>query len=574
MASEQVEITEEERKKVREDISKFVDEIESSWAQLGTPLPQPKLVYCMSIYEERMPQVKQCIRRVRPYVDRGIIVVDDTLTEKSKKWLRTWGCEVHYRKWDNYFAKQRNEYLAHVNEGEWVLVSDPDELMGPPLCKDLKNIVSEADKRGINMLGINAHDITVELDGTKNEVVSTFFKNLLFKYEEGVRYVGVVHETLLPGVHGWRCYNLNPEYYYEHIKTKAEIWERAARNFHIAGGGNNLREKNPVWSEYRLRVEKHGLGDWPTMREALRKGNIPAEIQGFLIKHRNRNVIPDADTEIREYFRWYFEVLHPEENIGKWKSEPEASPKDSWAEIRNYVEEQYMQVLGRHADEEGKQIYTDAIVSGKIKRDDLPNILRASPEYKEKFQRTAENISVGAIVLAKNEEKNIEKCLTHLKPHVDFLFVLIDAETNDKTVEISKKFADATLVRHFSGSFSTERNYSQNLVPTEWVLHCDADETFNEDFLKNMKQIISKTAVESFRFPRINPEKRDWPDYQVRLFRKANIQWRKTYAEIPYYRPLNKPIDQVNVLTLDEYPIIHTGDKKDWAKILGQTPLV
>lgn len=355
---------------------------------LGPPLSEPpKVVYCMNFYEERMAQVKRCIERVRPFVDRCVLVYDDSVSKQSKEWLRQWACELYYRKWDNHFSKQRNEYLNHINEGEWVLVSDPDELHSETLLKDLHAIIENADRRGISILGINSRDITITLDGQENRATSTWFKQLLFKFEEGVRYVGCVHETLLPGVNGWRAADLDKRYYYEHFKKQAEIWERAARNFHCGGGGNNLKEKNPIWPEYReiiLEVGGFRLEDWPRMREYLRKGSIAPGIKDFLIKYRNRNRIPDADTEIREYFRYYFEVLHPEENTEGWKSEPEEPPAGSWAEIRSYVEKCYLEILGRHADEKGKEIYTQHILNGRIKREDLPTILKESEEYKRK----------------------------------------------------------------------------------------------------------------------------------------------------------------------------------------------
>jgi len=344
----------------------------------------PKIAYCMMIYGEREDEVRQCIERVRPYVDRIVLIEDGSLKSEFYRWLQERGCELYYKKWEDNFSDYRNEYLKRVGEKDrgniWVLVSDPDELFDEVFLKDLRKIIKDS-KNGIlyNSLLINSHDRTIYPDGREETVISDFFKQLCFKYNRGLKYIGSPHEMLLGY---FRAIRLDRKYYYTHTKTPFLVWERASRNFHIAGGGNNLREKNPIWKEYRNIVESLGLSEWTKMREYLRNGNIDQRIKDYLIKYRNRNFIPDADEELRNYFKWYFEYLHPEENIGNWKSEPEPLEYGSWGEVRQYVEQCYMKVLGRHADELGKQSYTELIITGKIKREDLPDILRNSPEYK------------------------------------------------------------------------------------------------------------------------------------------------------------------------------------------------
>jgi len=386
MASEVV-ISEEERKELYEAFQKHISEIEQQWAErYGNVSPQPpKIVYCMNFYEERIGQVKECINRVRPYVDRCVLVYDDSVREGSKKWLEEQGCELHYRKWDNHFSKQRNAYLDYVNEGEWVLVSDPDELHSETLLKDLRDILYEAEKKGINILGINAHDITTELDGTVTKTVSDWFKQLLFKFEEGVRYVGVVHETLLPGVHGWRPANLDKRYYYEHIKSMVEIKERGARNVFCGGGGNNVKGKNPMYVELHQWADKHNIKDWAEVRKLVRfhphRWDSWEELRDIIIKHRNDSGW-DWENESRDFFLWC-KALHPQE-FQSLESTPQPPSKGSPPEVMAYVEEQYLKILGRNADDMGKQHYTDSILRAEIKREDLPKILMNSEEYKQK----------------------------------------------------------------------------------------------------------------------------------------------------------------------------------------------
>jgi len=382
--SEVVELTEEEEQKIQQAYKEVVETFEKEHRIVRDVKEPPKVTYCMAIYEERMAQVKQCIERVRPFVDRCIIVIDDTVTDENKKWLTQWGCEIHYRKWDNHFSKQRNAYLEPMKEGDWCLVSDPDELFSESLMFDLKTILFEAEKAGINSLCINAHDITTQLDGEVTTTVSNWFKQLLFKYEEGVRYVGIVHETLLPGIQGWRPVNLMEQYYYEHFKSIVEIKERGARNVFCGGGGNNVKERNPVYIELHEIADRQGIKDWPTLRNFLRNPlnkHLWREFKEVAIKHRNDSGW-DYENESRDLFLW-LKAIHPEE-FREWESTPQPPSLGSPPEIMAYIEEQYLKILGRNADDYGKQAYTDAILRGTIKREDLPNILQNSKEYKDK----------------------------------------------------------------------------------------------------------------------------------------------------------------------------------------------
>ena len=381
-----VEISEEEKRKVHEEVAKFQEEILDSWRkpfQNLNPVPV-KIVYCMNFYGERVPQVVECLKRVGPYVDRCVLVHDGTVKASDIDRLYKLSqkkAEFFYRKWDDHFSKQRNVYLDHVKEGEWVIVSDPDELFSLSFLKDMREILTDAEKQGLNIMGINAHDITTELDGTVMKTVSNWFKQLIFKFDEGVRYVGCVHETLLPGVHGWRSANLDPRYYYEHIKSMIEVKERGARNVFAGGGGNNVLDKNPMYFRWHVWAELHDIEDWPDMRAYIRKGNIDPDLKQLFIDHRNDSGW-DYENESRDPFLWY-KALFPEEMKG-WDSNPQPPSKGSPPEVMAYVEQQYLEVLGRNADDGGKKAYTEAIVRGAIKREELPSLLMNSDEYKQK----------------------------------------------------------------------------------------------------------------------------------------------------------------------------------------------
>lgn len=197
-------------------------------------------------------------------------------------------------------------------------------------------------------------------------------------------------------------------------------------------------------------------------------------------------------------------------------------------------------------------------------------------------------MSVATIVLTKNEGVRVAECLKRLRPYVDYVLLVDDSD--DRTIDFAKPYADKILVRRFSGSFAEERNHAQEHVPfwCEWVLHVDCDEVFPEDFLKRMKEIIANGDAESFKFPRINVVTeeaktldksrlsvvqgylcKDYPDRQVKLMRKDAVVWKGKIHEVPYSITHNKPIDHVSCFTFGEdpkyptYTIIHLPRRPD-----------
>ena len=345
------------------------------------------IVGCVGVYGERIDQATVCIKRLRPHVDRYVVIVDESVTEDQKQRLRALGCEVYFHPWEDSMVKMRNQYLEKCQTEDWILVHDPDEWFCEKFCEDVKEICTEAEKDDLALLLINSHDITYQEDGTKAESVSDFFKNLIFRKMEGTHYEGVgevkdVHESLIiPGL--TRAVRLPKEtYWYEHVKYWHEVWERAARNVFLAGGGNNVGEGNPSWRPLRDICDDLGLDTWPKAREYFRKGDIDPRLKQWLWDNRFEGF--DFDHEEMEFGRWYFEYLHSEEREFidvVWEPVHEI-PVGSLVEVMRYVEQTYLKVLGRHADQAGKESYTNAILEGLIRREDLPDMIRGSAEYK------------------------------------------------------------------------------------------------------------------------------------------------------------------------------------------------
>jgi glycosyltransferase involved in cell wall biosynthesis len=68
-------------------------------------------------------------------------------------------------------------------------------------------------------------------------------------------------------------------------------------------------------------------------------------------------------------------------------------------------------------------------------------------------------IIISACILTKDEEETIEKCLQNIAPYVDEI-VIVDGFSEDRTVEVARRYTDKIFQKDFSGSFAVERNYT------------------------------------------------------------------------------------------------------------------
>lgn len=88
-------------------------------------------------------------------------------------------------------------------------------------------------------------------------------------------------------------------------------------------------------------------------------------------------------------------------------------------------------------------------------------------------------IPISICMIAKNEEKYIDKCLHLLSPH-SFEIVVADTGSTDRTVEIARRYTDKVFHFDWVNDFSAARNFSISKATHDWILVIDCDE-FLED---------------------------------------------------------------------------------------------
>jgi CDP-glucose 4,6-dehydratase len=503
-------LTDQDRKDVKEKIDGLYREYHQSLKLRAAANPYKKLIYCQATYSQDYEDTMRCVERVSPYVDAVIIVEPGDLTGDQKLALTVQNkADIFILKtytFSDDLPAMRNVYLEEAKKLDphaWMVVSDPDELISLDTCKNLREIVKQADAEGINMIGLNAHDIWIDSEKMDQGIAqkeapykeSDFWKYLIFKIAPDFRYEGIgrsknVHETWYAPSLYRAAYHLTKEFYYEHRKSLMKIYRNAARNLFIGGSGDNMGDNNPTFVELHKLTKELGVDTWGQFEAYMKAGAIDLKLLNFLVAHRSDSKY-SWESEVREMFQWYF-MMHPDENTSGWKSEYTAPAAGSREEVENYVTSVYFQVLGRCPDDMGKTHYVDAIMNGEIPRESLPSVFVNSDEYRMKFVSHLQDGVALCIMGYHDAMPMIMQSINICAPYVKEIHVQGDNFTQDD-IETLSKYDAKVHIEPWKDEFSDYKNKAISHAKTKWVLILDHDEIPTPEMAKALPQLVEQS---------------------------------------------------------------------------------
>lgn len=85
-------------------------------------------------------------------------------------------------------------------------------------------------------------------------------------------------------------------------------------------------------------------------------------------------------------------------------------------------------------------------------------------------------MKINLVMIVKNEERTLERCLKAAKPLVDDI-IIADTGSADRTVEIARQMGAAVYPFTWVNDFSAARNFALEKSDGDWNLVLDADET-------------------------------------------------------------------------------------------------
>jgi len=155
---------------------------------------------------------------------------------------------------------------------------------------------------------------------------------------------------------------------------------------------------------------------------------------------------------------------------------------------------------------------------------------------------------ITVVVLTKNEESNIERCLKSISWSDEI--VVVDDQSTDLTVKIAEDFGAKVYQRKLEGDFASQRNFALQKAVEEWVLFVDADEEVPEGLRQEIINAIKDPkAVNGFYLKRKDYFLGKWLGYGetasvrlLRLGRKGAGEWQGKVDEIWEIRGTKKTL--------------------------------
>jgi glycosyltransferase involved in cell wall biosynthesis len=141
------------------------------------------------------------------------------------------------------------------------------------------------------------------------------------------------------------------------------------------------------------------------------------------------------------------------------------------------------------------------------------------------------NFNLSVVIITKDEEKNIGRCLESIKDIADEI-IIIDSFSTDKTREICSAYRVKFLTREWLG-YTETKNFGNSLATGEYILSLDADEELSAELKSGINHLKnSDNLAEAYSFNRLTSFCGRWirhggwyPDRKIRLWKKDTAYW-------------------------------------------------
>ncbi len=160
--------------------------------------------------------------------------------------------------------------------------------------------------------------------------------------------------------------------------------------------------------------------------------------------------------------------------------------------------------VDKKATEKIKQIFSNAVSGRELSNNRFSTKLDLSRRritkdcYLGKFIKLLNPPTISFCIIAKNEEKMIEKCLTSIKNIADEIIV-VDTGSTDETKKICEKFDAKIIDLEWNDDFSEARNACLKEAKGDWILTLDADEFIDFESMVFIKK-LSEMDFDAFTF--------------------------------------------------------------------------
>jgi len=136
--------------------------------------------------------IKKCIKSAKKIKNNQIMVVDDYSDDKTREIAKKEGAEVVKRKIRGNFAAQRN-FALKKSKTDWVFFLDSDEIISPPLSREIVRRLKKNKKEGVKGLYFKRQDFFLGRPLKHGETANIKLLRLAQKTNKN-KWRGRVHE--------------------------------------------------------------------------------------------------------------------------------------------------------------------------------------------------------------------------------------------------------------------------------------------------------------------------------------------------------------------------------------------
>jgi len=188
-------------------------------------------------------------------------------------------------------------------------------------------------------------------------------------------------------------------------------------------------------------------------------------------------------------------------------------------------------------------------------------------------------VTLSVALIVKNEENNLAECLDTVKWADEI--VILDAGSNDRTIEIAKTYTDKIFVNADWQGYGIQRQRLQEFTSCDWVLMLDADERLTPELISAIKNVLKKNNRNLvYALPRLSwcfgafIRHSGWyPDYVTRLYAKDKAQYndKLVHEKLEYEEGMNLVKLKGDLLhytyrDLEHYLVKSAGYASAWAE--------
>lgn len=172
------------------------------------------------------------------------------------------------------------------------------------------------------------------------------------------------------------------------------------------------------------------------------------------------------------------------------------------------------------------------------------------------------NTDLTAIILMKDEELHIRRCLDSLND-VASEIIIVDSGSTDRSVEIAKDYSKVRLYLNPWINYANQFNWAldNTEITSKWVLRIDCDEYLTDELRTNLKYSLSNCSQDTLGFVvnrlmyfRGSPLKNGgmYPIEHLRIWRHGYGRCEERWMDEHIVLEVNGRVDRINGDLVDE----------------------